>query len=298
MVRVHADETEVDEKLVRRLLISQFSEWSDLPLEHASTVGTDNAIYRLGNRMGIRLPKIHWAEHQVDKEYELLPWIGLSLSIDVPKPLARGVPEFGYPYSWLVYEWLPGSDLEKNYPGDWVGLADQIAGFLSELAAVDPAAGPRFTRSLAGDDQATRRAISEIEGEFDAAELTALWDDALEAERRSIETPLHVWLHGDLLPGNILVEGGSVTGIIDWSATGVGDPARDLMITWVLPPDAREAFRAKIDRDETTWLRARGWVIDQCAQYIPYYRDTIPLAVEGARRRLQAVVDESNGGRS
>jgi hypothetical protein len=78
----------------------------------------------------------------------------------------------------------------------------------------------------------------------------------------------------------------------------VRPPVEKRPLAWALPGDAHQVLRSVLARDEVTWRRARGWVIDQCAQYIPYYKDTIPRAVDGARQRLQAVVDDSRGGRS
>ena len=99
-----------------------------------------------------------------------------------------------------------------------------------------------------------------------------------------------VWVHGDLLPGNVIVREGRLTGIIDWSAAGLGDPACDVMLAWSLPPEARAAYRAALGVDEATWVRARGWAVEQAVNFIPYYADTIPDGVAAARRRLDAVL--------
>jgi hypothetical protein len=62
------------------------------------------------------------------------------------------------------------------------------------------------------------------------------------------------------------------------------------MIAWALPEGARSAFRSTVDFDDATWARARGWVIEQTALFIPYYEDTIPDAVAAAKDRLRAAV--------
>jgi aminoglycoside phosphotransferase (APT) family kinase protein len=101
-----------------------------------------------------------------------------------------------------------------------------------------------------------------------------------------------VWVHGDLLPGNVLVNGGRLAGILDSSSAGVGDPACEGMLAWSLPPEARTAFQAALNFDAATWARARGWVVQQAVLFIPYYSKTIPDAVAAARLRLQAALDE------
>jgi hypothetical protein len=47
--------------------MEQFPEWADGQLRRIPDSGTDNAIYRLGEDMGIRLPRIDWAEAQIEK---------------------------------------------------------------------------------------------------------------------------------------------------------------------------------------------------------------------------------------
>ncbi|PLS78194.1 MAG: phosphotransferase, partial [Chloroflexi bacterium] len=59
--KMHADEVETDAALVRRLLAAQFPQWSELPITPVRSAGTDNAIFRLGDDLAVRLPRIHWA---------------------------------------------------------------------------------------------------------------------------------------------------------------------------------------------------------------------------------------------
>jgi aminoglycoside phosphotransferase (APT) family kinase protein len=94
------------------------------------------------------------------------------------------------------------------------------------------------------------------------------------------------------LPGNILVGDGRLTGVIDWSCAGVGDPACEAMVAWALPVSARHIFRQTMGFDEATWARARGWVIQQTARYIPYYAETLPIAVAQAKMRLTNAIED------
>ena len=70
---MHADELEIDESLVRRLLAAQFPRWADLPIARVQSAGTENALYRLGSDLVVRLPRIEAATAQVDKEHRWLP---------------------------------------------------------------------------------------------------------------------------------------------------------------------------------------------------------------------------------
>ena len=55
-IKMHNDQAEIDEGLVRRLLERQFPQWADLEVREIQSSGTDNAIYRLGADLMARLP--------------------------------------------------------------------------------------------------------------------------------------------------------------------------------------------------------------------------------------------------
>jgi aminoglycoside phosphotransferase (APT) family kinase protein len=290
--KMHSDEVDVDESLVRQLVDAQFPQWAEFALQPVASTGTDNAIYRLGADMAVRLPRIHWAVPQVDKEFEWLPRLAAHLPVSVPAPLAKGTPARGYPFPWLICSWLDGQDLEHSPVPDIGQLARDVGGFVAALQAIDPAGGPTAGirgRDLFSQDETTRTAIRRLEGVIDVDRAIAVWEAALEASP-SVASP--VWVHGDLLPGNIVVHGGRLHGIIDWSAVGLGDPACDAMVAWFFPPDARFVYRGALDLDDATWARARGWVVQQAALFIPYYAETIPHAVAAATRRLRAALSD------
>ena len=111
---MHTEQVDSDAELVRRLLVAQYPQWADLPIERLPSSGTDNAIYRLGTEMVVRLPLIHWAVGQVDKEHTWLPKLAPRLPLAVPEPLAMGEPAEGYPWHWSVYRWIEG---ESAAPG-------------------------------------------------------------------------------------------------------------------------------------------------------------------------------------
>lgn len=293
--RLHADEVDVDDDLVRALLADQAPAWAGLPLRAAASTGTDSAVYRLGDDLGVRVPRIGWAVPQIAKEREWLPRLAPHLPAAVPEPLLVGAPGRGYPYPWLVYRWVGGEDALVAAVPDWCDLARQVAGFVTALRKVDPAGGPA-PRGRAGDvaaeDAATRRAVAGLAGIVDVNRAMAVWDAALAA---GPWPGPRVWVHGDLLPGNVLVDGGRLSGVIDWGGACVGDPAVDVMLAWAMPPDARAAYRAALGVDDATWARARGWTVEQAAHFVPYYAETIPDGVAAALRRLHAAIGPDAG---
>jgi aminoglycoside phosphotransferase (APT) family kinase protein len=294
--KMHTDEVDTDAALVRRLLASQFPQWADLPLRPVSSAGTDNAIYRLGDTMSVRLPRIHWAVGQVAKEHEWLPKLAPHLPVTLPVQLAIGAPGEGYPYPWAVYEWLAGENATLGQLADPEEAAHDLAYFILALQRIDTTDGPRAAEhNLRGvplhtRDTATRQALAELHGMFDAGHAIAVWEEALRAPEWD-RAP--VWFHGDLLPGNLLFQAGRLHAVIDWSGLGVGDPAPDLMSAWSLfTGESRAAFRHALGVDDATWSRARGHALSQAVIFIPYYLATNPVGVANARRAVEQILAE------
>lgn len=93
---------------------------------------------------------------------------------------------------------------------------------------------------------------------IDVKKARILWDKACETQWEN--APL--WIHGDLAIGNLLMNDGKLSAIIDFGGMAVGDPASDLVIAWTyLSGSAREIFINEMDYDSGTWLRARAWAL-------------------------------------
>lgn len=261
MPRMHTDELDLDEQLVRTLLAEQFPEWVGLPVERIEPSGTDNAIFRLGDELAVRLARRNGPTE--DKADWLTRFEG-SLPVELPLPVARGRPGAGYPWFWSVVRWLDGeTPLLSDVP------ADDLAAFISALQAIDatgvPAPGARRGEPLASRDRYVRGALERIE----VPGALELWDEALAAPEW--DRPL-VWLHADLDARNVLVRDGRLTGVIDWGCAGAGDPALDVMAAWKLVArEERGRFRERLEVDDATWLRARGWCVSQAAMALEYY---------------------------
>jgi aminoglycoside phosphotransferase (APT) family kinase protein len=290
--RMHADEVDTDVSLVRRLLGAQFPHWSGLPIEPVPSTGTDNAIYRLGDELAVRLPRIAWAIGQVDLEHEWLPRLAPQLPLAIPEPLVKGEPGEGYPWHWSVYRWLPGGNATIDELADPRQSAIDLARFLVALRRIDTNGGRPAARhnrrslALATHDARVRDAIRELHGVIDTDSATTAWEAALRAPVWDGEP---VWFHGDMLLGNLLFEDGRLSAVIDFSGMCVGDPTCDLTIAWSLfAGESRETFREALDVDDGSWARGRGYALSQALIFIPYYLETNPLGVVRARR----VVDE------
>jgi aminoglycoside phosphotransferase (APT) family kinase protein len=299
---MHADEVDTDVSLVRRLLAAQFPNWADLPIEPALSIGTDNAIYRLGDDMCVRLPRIHWAVGQVDKEHEWLRKLAPHLPLAIPVPLAKGVPAEGYPWRWSVCPWLAGEVATIERIADARQTATDLAQFVAALHRIDPTGGPppgahnsHRGVPLAMRDSATRTAIASLECTIDTEAATEAWEASLKTTQWD-RPP--VWIHGDLMPGNLLInQGGRLSAVIDFGCLGVGDPACDMMSAWTLfSGESRELFRAALSVDDATWARGRGWALSCALIYIPYYLASNPAGVSTAQHTINEVLADRRTG--
>jgi aminoglycoside phosphotransferase (APT) family kinase protein len=293
---MHPDELDIDVALVRRLLAAQLPEWADLPLRRVVSSGSDNAIYRLGDDMAVRLPlRVGRTVDSLEKECEWLPRLAPLLPLAVPLPLALGVPGEGYPCRWAVYRWLEGEAATVDNLDDPRLAAKDLAWFLAALQRIDTTGAPpvgehNFLRGvpLRARDAGTRSAISALGGKIDVGAVTAAWEAALRAP--DWDRP-PVWIHGDFSDGNLLAARGRFSGVIDFGGIAVGDPACDLMVAWsFLPAEAREIFGAELSVDEATWARARGWALSVALIALPYYWNTNPVRVAVSLRRIEEVL--------
>jgi aminoglycoside phosphotransferase (APT) family kinase protein len=286
---MHAHELHTDAALVRGLLESQFPEWAALPVERLSTSGTVNALYRLGDDMVVRLPRTEWGIGAVDRELRWLPSLAPLLPVEIPVPLAKGAPAEGYPWEWGIYPWLDG---EHPAAGE-DALARELARFVATLHRLDVAGGPPAARGagLAPWDESTRSALAALAGTIDTDAATAVWDATLRLPGWSAPP---VWIHGDLMPANLLVRDGRLAGVIDWGGFGLGDPAVDLMPAWnLLRATGRDVFRGELRVDDATWARGRGWALCTGLVALPYYEETNPELAENARYRIGQVLADT-----
>ncbi len=295
--KMHADEVGTDVALVRRLLAGQFPHWATLPVDPVASYGTDHDIYRLGDHLAARLPRIGWATEQAAKEAEWLPKLAPLLPLAVPLQLAMGHPAEGYPFPWSVYSWLPGENATGTID-DLDQAAVDLASFVNALRRVDTTgAHPRPPHGrggpLAEGDEEVRRSVARLGARIDGDATLRSWEESLRAPAYDGR---EVWVHGDLLPGNLLVVDGRLSAVIDFGGLNVGDPACDLQPAWnVFAGRSRLRFRAELEADDASWLRGRGWALSQAVSALAYYWDTNPGMIRQAAHALAQVVAHHDG---
>jgi aminoglycoside phosphotransferase (APT) family kinase protein len=296
-----SDRLPIDAALVRRLIAAQFPQWASLPVLPVLPGGNDNRTFRLGERMLVRLPSAPAYAGAVEKEQRWLPVLAPHVPVPIPVPLAAGVPGEGYPLPWSVYGWLPGESA-IGAELDLVAFARDTARALVGLRGAPAAGGPlpgqhNWWRGgpPAHYDAETRAALERLRDEpgVDTVAAERIWDRAL----RSTWDRDPVWFHGDVARGNLLVAHGTLSALLDFGTSGIGDPACDLALAWTdLDAPARAVYRAELGLDDDTWHRGRGWAVWKALITIDRVDPARPER-EGAisrasRRTLAAVVDD------
>jgi aminoglycoside phosphotransferase (APT) family kinase protein len=193
-----------------------------------------------------------------------------------------------------VNRWLEGEMAGAQSVADLPQFASALAGFLSVLQRLDASDGPlsgphNFYRGgpLTVYDAETRQAADELRSELDFTAVLNVWDTALQT---SWQRP-PVWVHGDVAVGNLLVQEGQLSAVIDFGCLGVGDPACDLVMAWTLfSGESRAAFRTGLKLDEGTWARARGWALWKGLITLAEHRGTHHSKESEARRVLEEVL--------
>lgn len=290
---------EIDAALAGRLIAAQFPQWAQLPVRAVAVQGWDNRTFRLGEAMSVRLPSARRYVAAIEKEHAWLPRIAPGLPLPIPVPLALGEPGENYPWRWSVNRWLAGEPAATGPIGDRRRFAADLAAFLAALHRVDAAGGPPAGRDsfwrggpLETYDGETRAAIAALGDTIDGAAATAVWDAALAAAWSGPP----VWVHGDVAPGNLLVEGGRLSAVIDFGQTCVGDPACDLAVAWTfLGRDSRPAFRAGLPLGESAWVRGRGWALWKALIVLSGLPGANPAGAEAQRHVIGEVIADHHG---
>ena len=285
-------------ELAKKLINSQFPQYTNLTVTEALQQGHDNRTYRIGDDMLIRMPTAESYALKVPKEQELLPKLAKHLSVAIPAPIKMGKPSEYYPYPFSIYKWIDGSSANHVTLDEQSLeiLAFELATFLKELQAITDVEGPGPGQHnwWRGDhvsvyDSGARQQIAKLADIIDSNSALELWERACGTKWNKAP----IWIHGDFASSNILLSNRlcekrsdvaiqknndnwiaspsvrndnactyKLSGVIDFGGTAIGDPACDLVISWTfLSGKARDVFVSEMGLDDDTLLRARAWVL-------------------------------------
>ncbi|MEL6324036.1 MAG: aminoglycoside phosphotransferase family protein [Pseudomonadota bacterium] len=279
----------------QRLVQDQFRHLAHRPLTALPSAGTDNHIFRLGDDLLLRFPKVTWAIGTPERESRILPhWQGHTLK--APHFVALGAPGEGYPHVWSILHWIDGMPLTETALTAPARTAVLLAQFIraqrARPAADSLEAGPDNHyrgAALRARSAPFNTALETLADEIDTKAARRVW-------ARSLDTPeptRAVWLHGDLHAGNLLVEDGELAGVIDFGLAGIGDGACDLQPAWaIFDGPARAAFREALGATQAEWLRGMGWTLSIACIALAHYRETKSPLSDMSRRTISRLFED------
>lgn len=255
--------------------------------------GTDNQLFRLGDELLLRMPRIDWAADSAEWEHTWLPRLEPHLSLPIPAPQALGRPGEGYPFHWTVVRWIAGEGpTEHNIDVDeW---AKSLGEFVRATRQIPGMGAPVKTQGrgapLPALDEWVRTWTARADtSQIDPSAVLAVWEDALSAPAWEGEP---AWFHADLHDGNLLVRDGLLAAVIDWGTAGRGDPAVELNAMWgYVPTEGAALYREAVGLDEAAYRRGRGFALAPSISAFTYYRDTDPTTSRESLETVRQLID-------
>jgi aminoglycoside phosphotransferase (APT) family kinase protein len=297
-VVMHENQVDVTGDMVRLLVDEQFPQWRRLRLQEVIVEGTDNAIFRIGDDLTARFP-LHAQDPDealasLKSEAAALRELAACSPVPTPVPVALGAPGPGYPRPWAVQTWLPGRVATREDPGSSVAFADDLAGFITSLRAVDTRGRPFSGRGRGGHlpdhDGWMEVCFERSDGMLDVDPLRRLWGELRLLPRESPDA----MSHKDLIPGNVLVRDRRLVGVLDGGGFGPADPALDLVSAWhLLEPEPREMLRRALGCGDVEWGRGMAWALQQAMGLVWYYAESNPTMSALGRRTLTRLLGEA-----
>jgi aminoglycoside phosphotransferase (APT) family kinase protein len=297
-VHMHADQLTLSPATVRALVDTQFPRWRALAVRPVVSSGTVNAIFRIGDRLAARFPlqpgDVEAARRALRADAEAARELAGRSRFPTPEPVALGEPGPGYPMPWSVQTWIPGVVATDDDPGGSVAFAHDVAEFVGAVRGIDPRGRTFQGGGRGGDlrdhDDWMATCLRNSEPFLDVVPLRRLWAAMRDLPRDGTGD---VMTHGDLMPGNLLVAGGRLAGVLDVGGVGPADPALDLTVAWnLLEAGPRRALREALGCGDLEWRRGQAWAFEQAMGAVWYYRESNPTMSRMARRTLERIAGE------
>lgn len=294
---MHSDQLNIDDDIAREMIFEQFPQYRSERIRQLDTMGTDNAIFRIGSLAAARFPlrSTDPAEcaNALRKEAAAMTELARHSTVATPQQIGIGRPGRLYAMPWTVQTWVEGEVATPDGLAASTTFALDIAGLIAALRGADTE-GRRFEgKGRGGDlidhDDWISTCLKNSETLLEVAPLRRLW-----TRFRELRPPAaDVMNHGDLIPANLLVRGEHLVGVLDGGGFGPADPALDLVAAWhSLDRDRRDTVRRHLGSGEAEWQRGAAWAFQQAMGLVWYYRTTNPAMSGLGRSTLSRILDD------
>ncbi|MHC6175919.1 aminoglycoside phosphotransferase family protein [Glutamicibacter sp. X7] len=294
---MHENQLRIDERLAARMIADQFPEYRREPIQQIRSDGTVNAIFRIGTEFTARFPllaeNLDLAEAHIARESAALRELAVFSTVPTPEPIALGEPTDDYPMPWSIQTWIPGQVTTPNGVAHSDVFACDLAELITSLRTAD-VTGRQFSGSgrggtLADSDEWIEVCFQESQGLIPVDELRQLWASFRRLPRAGKEA----MTHGDLIPGNLVVENDRLVGVLDGGGFSPADPALDLVCAWhLLDAERRSLLRQSLICDDLEWRRGAAWAFEQAMGLVWYYRKSNPTMSRLGRSTLTRILND------
>ena len=253
-------EIEINIKLIKQLIKAQFPGFLKYKLEFLDE-GWDNAMYRLGDKYMVRVPRRKVGNQLMKNEQKWLPVFSKKLPIPIPAPVCIGHPNDSYPWHWSIIPWFGGHSADRAKPNSF--QAELLTDFFKKLHVPAPFDAPTnnvrdVPLKIKSPDILSRFKRLKNETNLITEKIENIWQAGINAELNTNKT----WIHGDMHPRNIIVKNGKIKAVIDWGDLTAGDPATDLSSLWMLfEKDVAFDAAKKYGASDDLIKRAKGWAV-------------------------------------
>lgn len=265
-----------DERLVGSLVEAQGAKWRGQKVQPLAASGADNAMFRLGDKWAVRLPRRPEVVQMLETEATWLPRLA-DLPLEVPVPRLLGAPTQQFNWPFTIVDWIDGVEAEETEVSDMAEAVQTLATFLKALWKKStrdaPLAGEANNYRGVNLKEVTQQVLtcfSKMDDEIEPESAREAWLSALDAS--PVRKPR--WLHGDLRASNMIVRDGELVGVVDWGRAAVGDPAADVAVAWRWVPEWEMSnFQEALGASDDLWRRARGWALYDAVVTLAHYKE-------------------------
>jgi aminoglycoside phosphotransferase (APT) family kinase protein len=220
-----------------------------------------------------------------EREISVLPKLAERLPVALPAPVFVGRPGDDFPWQFYGSHFLDGVEA-TGHAVDPVALGAA----LRELHAPETlaAVGAELPVDPLGRVDMEARLPRLAELGVEAPALVAVAETLPPARHTAV-------CHGDLHMRQLLVDGDTLTGIVDWVDVCRSDPAVDLSVAWsTLDVERRPAFfEAYGEVEEETRVRARVVAAFLCAMLADWAtKERAPVVRDAAAEGLRRAIEE------
>jgi aminoglycoside phosphotransferase (APT) family kinase protein len=285
MAEVWSAEEHVDEQRARQLIRARFQGLAADQVQLVSE-GWDYAVFRVDGDWAFRFPRREAVISGTEREIAVLPALSGRLPVAVPAPVFVGTAGDDFPWPFYGARFLDGVEATGHHV-DPIALGEA----LRELHA------PETFEAVGAELPADPLGRVDMAVRLQRLEELGVGAPALVAAAHELPPARHAAVcHGDLHMRQLIVDGATLTGIVDWVDVCRSDPAVDLSVAWSTLDAAGRAsfFAAYGEVGAETRVRARVVAAYLCAMLAEWAaKEQVAPVLDAARAGLRRAVEET-----